>query len=177
MALNSKKNQLLILDTSAFVGGFDPFSIRDKILYSVPLVREELSKFPQLKMRHDSASDLGRLRVVEPDYDFILKIREFSKETGDLNFLSDADKQILGLALQLRTNISTPIIITDDYSIQNVARNIGIEYSSLITSGIRSYLKWEIYCPACYRRYASDHMPMLCEFCGTNLRRKPLRKK
>jgi len=80
------------------------------------------------------------------------------------------------LALELKDSGLTPLIVTDDYSIQNVANKIGVEFSSLMTFGIKFRFKWILYCPACYRKYPSDYKSKVCEVCGTELKRKPKKK-
>ncbi|MCK4440061.1 ribonuclease VapC, partial [Candidatus Bathyarchaeota archaeon] len=87
------------------------------------------------------------------------------------------DLQVLTLALQLKTQGYSPSIVTDDYSIQNVANQMGIEFASLATFGIRFRLHWIRYCPACHKRYPANHKSKRCEVCGTELKRKPSRKK
>jgi rRNA maturation endonuclease Nob1 len=68
------------------------------------------------------------------------------------------------------------MIATDDYSIQNVANQMGIEFASLATFGIRFRLQWIRYCPACHKKYPANYKFRKCEVCGTELKRKPLRK-
>ncbi|MDH5754641.1 MAG: ribonuclease VapC, partial [Candidatus Bathyarchaeota archaeon] len=85
--------------------------------------------------------------------------------------------QVLALALELKTHGYSPLIATDDYSIQNVANQMDIEFASLATFGIRFRLQWIRYCPACHKRYPADYKSRRCEVCGTELKRKPLRKK
>jgi len=83
---------------------------------------------------------------------------------------------VLALALELKSYGENPLIVTDDYSIQNVANQLGLEFAPLMTFGIRYRLDWTIYCPACHREYPADYKPKTCKACGTELKRKPLRK-
>ena len=162
----------LILDTSAFIAGFNPSAV-DAELFSVPEVEQELAKAGLPKVRFDSAVQSGKLKVKQPDAVFLGKVREASKQVGDLLYLSEADMRILALAMQLKTEEQTPTIVTDDYSIQNVAGKIGINYTPLTTFGIKFYLKWTLYCPACRKKYPPDHKSQTCKICGTPLKRKP----
>jgi len=107
---------------------------------------------------------------------FLERVKESSKTVGDVLFLSEVDLQVLALALELKTGGLIPLIVTDDYSIQNVADQVGVEFASLMTFGIRFRHHWIMYCPACYRKYPPDYKTEMCEVCGTKLRRKPLRK-
>jgi len=116
------------------------------------------------------------LRLKTPKEHFMHRVRESSKTVGDMLFLSDVDLQVLALALELSNTGRNTLIVTDDYSIQNVAIQIGVEFTSLMTFGIRFRLHWIMYCPACGRKYPPDYKLKKCEVCGTELKRKPMRK-
>ena len=68
-------------------------------------------------------------------------------------------------------------IVTDDYAIQNVANQMGVEFASLMTFGIKFRLYWIKYCPACHRKYPSDYRFKHCKVCGTELKRRPLKSR
>lgn len=127
-------------------------------------------------MRFSAAVENGRLRVRTPRNSFLREVKEASKMVGDARYLSEADLQVLALALELKSKSLSPFIVTDDYSIQNVANQIGVNFTSLVTYGIRFRFNWIHYCPACHRKYPSDYRSKSCEVCGTRLKRKPLRK-
>jgi len=169
------RKRAIVLDASAFISGFDPFSVQDE-QYSVPSVRQELVENSLPSLRFDTASERERLKVLEPDPHFLSEVKNLSKEAGDIRFLSEADMEILALAMQLKEDGCDPLIVTDDYSIQNVAKKIGVNFAPLITFGIRFFLKWLLYCPACHRKYPPDYQSNRCQICGTILKRRPLRK-
>lgn len=164
------------MDTSAFITGFDPFSVSEE-QFSVPMVKEELIFQSMPGMRFKAAVESGKLKVIMPSTHFLNSVKESSKNVGDILYLSEADLQVLALALELKHMGYSPTVVTDDYSIQNVANQIGVKFAPLITFGIRYQLEWMLYCPACHKRYASDYKLKTCEICGTELKRKPLRKK
>ncbi len=126
--------------------------------------------------RFNAAVENRRLMVRKPRSSSVQEIREASRMVGDMRYLSEADLQVLALALELKREGLHPFIVTDDYSIQNVANQIGANFTSLMTYGIRFRFNWILYCPACYRKYPSDHKLESCEVCGTKLKRKPLKK-
>jgi len=164
-----------VLDTSAFIAGFDPLAITDPI-YTVPAVGQELVSNSMVYTRYKTAAESGKLRVKTPASVYMGEVRVSSKAVGDVRFLSGVDMQVLALALELRNFGENPLIVTDDYSIQNVANQLGLEFAPLMTFGIRYRLDWAIYCPACHREYPADYKFKTCEACGTELKRKPLRK-
>jgi UPF0271 protein len=166
----------IVLDTSAFIAGFNPSAVNCD-LYSVPEVERELIKAGLPGVRFETSVEAGKLRVQTPDARHIDAIREASKESGDILYLSEADILVLALAAQLRDEGHAPTIATDDYSMQNVATKVGIGFTSLATFGIRFSLQWLLYCPACRRKYPSDYKYQDCEVCGTRLKRKPQTKR
>lgn len=165
----------IVLDTSALVAGLDPFSISEE-QYTAPKVREEMAENSMSGMRFKTAIENGKVKVKMPDAAFLKKVKTFASAVGDAFFLSETDMQVLALALELRTCGHFPLIATDDYSIQNVANQMRIEFASLATFGIRSRLQWVRYCPACHRKYPANYKSDRCKICGTKLKRKPLRK-
>jgi len=173
--LTQQSRRAIVLDTSAFIAGFDPLSVAD-VVYSVPSVERELASNSLPWTRFKTAIESGKLRLKAPSRTFLERVKESSKTVGDVLFLSEVDLQVLARALELKSLGYSPLIVTDDYSIQNVANQIGVEFASLMTFGIRFRHHWIMYCPACYRKYPPDYKGETCEVCGTKLKRKPLRK-
>lgn len=164
------------MDTSAFIAGYDPLSISDE-QYSVPTVKEELIADSLPWVRFNAAVESGKLKVRMPEASSISRVKESSRTVGDVLYLSEADIHVLALALELKDAGNSPSIITDDYSIQNVANQIGVGFSSLMTLGIRYRFHWILYCPACHHKYPTDCKQKECKICGTMLKRKPFAKK
>ena len=169
------KKRVIVLDTSAFIAGFDPLAVPE-MQYTVPEVKNELIEDSMTWMRFNAAVESGKLTVKNPKSSVSQDIQEASKKVGDMRYLSEADMQVLALALELKGSGYSPLIVTDDYSIQNVANKIGVEFTSLMTFGIKFRFKWILYCPACYRKYPPDYKSKVCEVCGTDLKRKPKKK-
>jgi UPF0271 protein len=173
--LSANGKRAIILDTSAFVAGFDPFSICEEE-YTVPAVKDEIARKSISEFRFETAEESGKIKIQKPDEEFLETAKRTASEVGDTFFLSDADLQVLALAFQLRANGYSPLIATDDYSIQNVAKQAKIEFASLVTFGIRRRLQWMRYCPACHKTYSANFKSSSCDICGTLLKRKPLRQ-
>lgn len=165
----------IVLDTSAFIAGFDPLTVLDN-QYTVPEVERELIADSIPWTRFKTAVENGKLTIREPKKSFTREILEASKKVGDMRYLSEADLQVLALSLELKAEGLIPLIVTDDYSIQNVANKVDVEFTSLLTFGIKFRFKWILYCPACYRKYPPDYEFKICEVCGTELKRKPKKK-
>jgi UPF0271 protein len=140
---------------------------------TTPKVEEEIRTKSMTWVRFKTAVESRKIIVRIPSEECLNLVETSAITVGDTFFLSETDKQILAIALQLKKSGRRPQIITDDYSIQNVATQLGIEYASLATYGIRRLLRWMRYCPACHREYPADFASTRCAICGTELKRKP----
>ena len=172
--INRKGKCILVLDTSAFYSGFDSFSV-DIEQFSTPKVEEELRANSMTLFKFKTAVENKRIIIVTPSEEAMAEIQKSSLGVGDSFLLSETDKQVLALALELRAAGCDPQIISDDYSIQNVATQLNIKFTSLATQGIRRLLKWMRYCPACHKGYPANCRSEVCDICGTSLKRKPVR--
>jgi UPF0271 protein len=163
--------KILILDTSAFLAGFD-LSLTNFKAVSTPLVIKELPKEGPVALRVKALQEIGKLIIKEPSEEFEKKIHEAAVKIGDKTALSKTDLQLLALAFELKSNNFTPVILTDDYAIQNVACFLKIDFSSIATFGISKALNWIVYCPACFKEYDKNFNKLTCDICGTKLKRK-----
>ena len=162
----------LVLDSSAFIQGLDP---QNEAAYTVPLVVEELrDEFTAARLRSMEAT--GRLKVVEPEQWLLDVVEGEALRMGESHALSATDKQVLALGLQLRNDGLEPVIVSDDYSVQNMADALGLGHRGLATPGIKRRFTWTLYCPGCRREYTEPQPEDVCPVCGTVLKRKPVRK-
>jgi UPF0271 protein len=166
----------LVLDTSAFVMGLNPSGL-NLPSYSATSVFDELIPNTLPHTRFATSRDSGQLTVKRPSSSSTKIVEESSSRVGDALVLSRADSEVLALALDLKKNGISPVIVSDDYAIQNVAETLGIDHASLATFGIAQKFDWIYYCPACFRKYRADDAGQACRVCGTPLKRKVARKK
>jgi UPF0271 protein len=164
----------MVLDTSAFIGGLDPFIIREEQI-APPMVEEELRRNEMMLLRFRTAVESRRLKIIAPAQPFLDQVKSCATSVGDSFYLSATDTQVLALALEIAARGDNPQIVTDDYSIQNVATKLDLGFVSLATFGIKRVLKWIRYCPACHRTYPANFKATDCPICGTQLKRKPER--
>jgi len=156
-----------ILDASAFYAGV-PFRSSD-VCYTTSLVYEEIK---HIKKNHDALGTLletNRLKIREPDPEYTKSAIKSSKDTGDFPQLSKQDISIIALAINMKGQI-----ISDDFAISNVAKNVGLEIIPIMTKGIKDVGKWVHYCPGCRTNHATGKE---CPVCGTPLKRKLLKEK
>lgn len=155
--------------------GLNPSAL-DVPTYSVPSVMKELVPDSLPHTRFEASQDSGRLIARAPSSPSMTVVQETSSKVGDLGVLSNADLEVLALALDLKNNGLSPTIVSDDYAVQNVSETLGIEHTSLATLGIIRKFDWIYYCPACFRKYATEEAGQTCRICGTRLKRKVARK-
>jgi endoribonuclease Nob1 len=162
----------VLLDTSAFIQGYNMSPEED--YYTVPEVldeiREELGR-----MRYEGAKASGKLRQMQPEERWVKELEAKARASGEAHKLSTTDKQLLALALQLKTDDDVPTIVSDDYSVQNMASRLGLRFVAQVTRGIKKVYEWSIYCPGCRKRFDSPQEDNVCPICGTELKRKPRR--
>jgi len=156
-------DKVYVIDTSGFITQVE---FRDGTTVTVPAVVDEIMDSTS-RLRFDLLKDAG-LRVELPDEACRDKVRSAAISTGDASVLSMTDLDILAKALELKSWFGV-ILVTDDYAIQNVAVNLGIEYKTAATSGIRKNVVWELKCTGCGNVVKSG---IECPICGSGVRRR-----
>jgi UPF0271 protein len=154
-----------ILDASAFYAGIPFGSSND--CYTTSMVFDEIK---HIKKNHEVLETLletNRLKIRDPDQKAINLAIAASKNTGDYQQLSKQDLSIIALCIELEGQI-----ITDDFSISNVAKNLGLKISPIMTQGIKDVGKWVHYCPGCRSNHKNGKE---CPMCGTPLKKKLLK--
>ncbi len=154
--------------------GLDPLGLEFDS-YSVPEVAEELRQQTGPSYRLTVSSSSGKMKIKAPTSTSLTEVFARATKLGDKVVLSKTDTSILALALDLSKEGLAPVIVSDDYAVQNVAESLSLAYQSLATIGIRQKFNWVLYCPACYRKYPTGDTEV-CLVCGTRLKRKPLTK-
>jgi len=152
-----------VLDSSAFYAGI-PFSSNEPS-YITSLVYNEID---HIKKDHDAVQILietKRLTINEPEEKFVTTSIDAAKKSGDFSNLSDEDISTIALSLQLGAEL-----VTDDFAVSNVAKNLNIKVIPVMTSGIKKIITWVYYCPGCKTDFSETTN---CPNCGNRLKRKP----
>jgi UPF0271 protein len=147
----------LVLDAGAF---FIDIAFSGEI-FTVPGVVEELRDL-RAKCRFDLLEQQG-LRVVQPGDRTLAEVKDAVRRTGDQGVLSPADESVLALALEIGGDICT-----DDFAVQNVAKEMGIEVHP-IQQRRAVKVQWRYRCAGCGRYYRE---PGECPVCGAQIKRK-----
>jgi UPF0271 protein len=90
-------------------------------------------------------------------------VRARAAATGDSLRLSPADVDALALALEHGATL-----ITDDYSMQNLAKATGIPYLPMSQRGIVRVWAWERRCRGCHKEWPEGTAE--CPDCGSEVR-------
>ena len=155
-----------ILDASAFYAGV-PFGSADDC-YTTSLVYDEIKHIKKSQDVLGTLLETNRLKIREPDKESIIAAINAARDTGDYPHLSKQDVSIIALCIELNGEI-----ISDDFAISNVVRNLGLTISPIMTQGITDIGKWIHYCPGCRINHSSGKE---CPVCGTQLKRKLLKR-
>jgi len=149
-----------VLDTSGILHSDMDFSSSG---YFIPnsILRELRDENAKLMVEQGIRN--GYIRIRDPNVRSIEKVKETAKETGDLQRLSEADIEVIALALENKAEI-----VSDDYSIQNVARILKLRYHTMAQRGIKKQYKWGKVCPSCGLKYTAEFK--VCKVCGSRLR-------
>ncbi len=147
---------MLVLDSSAL---FSMDQLPEEESVCPPGVIDELTKYKDHRL--DLWGDL--LRVSECTSASIKEVECAARKSGDLGRLSPVDITVLALALDVNGTI-----LTDDYSIQNTAKIIGIPYRAVGQNGIKKVERWNYRCIGCgkwFKEKADE-----CPICGSSMR-------
>ena len=162
-----------VLDASAFINGFQPTS---KNNFTVPEITAEIKDF-ESRLLYDTAVDEGRLTVRDVTQEYMDKTDAIISSSGDILRLSVPDKKIIALALMLEDEGRIVMVISDDYTIQNTLKIMGIDYSGIITEGIREVYNWKKVCNGCRKEFEEDYPFDDCDVCGSRIFKKRIKVK
>jgi len=103
------------------------------------------------------------ITIMEPSKDALSKVDRGARETGDDARLSPVDREVIALAIDLDATL-----MSDDYSLQNLATHLGVPYSPAGMKGITRQVRWRYRCVGCGRVWSKNHPD--CPVCGSPLR-------
>lgn len=154
-------SDLYVLDSPVFIYGV---KVTGEI-YTVPKVIEEL-RSAGAEVTVQALLREG-LKIEPPLEKDVNAVTEKAKLTGDYPRLSATDIDLLAKALQIDGTL-----VTDDYSVQNVAASLDIETKPIRQERIKRILIWRHRCVGCGRTYETK---TTCPVCGSEVRLKPIR--
>jgi len=146
-----------VLDASALLSG----ASFDGELYTTPEAVAEVRRLGSTTQL--DAVLATKVRVLTPSKESHEAVEAAARGTGDIARLSPTDQGLLALARGLDATI-----LTDDYSIQNVASRLGIPYERVVERGIREVVVWRYRCMGCGRFF--EEPTRECPVCGSKVR-------
>lgn len=150
----------LVLDTSALLAGRPLGPGEDTLVPSA--VMEELSPGGRDRRHLDMLLAAGARLVEAAPADRARVVAEAQKG-GEGGRLSSADIDVLAVALEVNG-----ILVTDDYTVQNLAKRLGLEFRPIQTKGITETYSFVPRCTGCGRFY--EKMLPDCPVCGSALK-------
>lgn len=160
-----------ILDASAFINGFKMISDNN---YTVPEITEEIKDF-ESRLMFDMALEEGKVIVQDVPSKWISCVNDIISESGDILRLSLPDKKLISLAYMLREEGKSVKVVSDDYTIQNTLKIMGIPFSGILTEGIKGIYNWKKVCEGCKKEYPDDYPFDDCEICGSKIFKKRIK--
>ncbi len=160
--------KVYILDASGLINGFyskDSLNI---------MTSETINEIKDIntEMLLNNCINEGIIRIEDVNYQDDKEINEVLLSSGDLMRLSSTDKGIVALALKHQKEGDEVITVTDDYSMQNALKLLGLKYKSVRTRGITNTIQWKKICKGCRKEYPSDTKLEECDICGSPIIRK-----
>lgn len=167
------QKKIYVLDASSIIGGFYSKMSENYTTSSVILEIKDLKSSLLLQ----SAIDGGHIKIEEPSNEDIEETKRIIKLSGDILRLSEVDQNLIALALKLKRKGNDPIVVTDDYSMQNTLKTMKIPFRSVLTEGIKEIYNWIKICKGCKKKYPSDYSFEDCEICGSPVYKKRIKIK
>lgn len=168
--MEGKSNkECVIVDANAFLINSAIQYLQDYRCFTVPEVIDEIKTLKH-RVCVEVLLDLKVLSVVNPDKKHVEKALEEAKKSGDISSLSKTDLKLLALALQLQEEGLNPLLLTDDYTMQNLASRLNLRWRNVKIDAIRRRIKWRYRCTACNEEY-SEYLEE-CRVCGHKLKRE-----
>jgi rRNA maturation endonuclease Nob1 len=156
---------LLLLDAA---GILEAPNITPSECVTVPEVTGEISPGGSAYRRLEQLLAAG-LRVQASSNASLARVKRTAQEAGNWGRLSPADASILALALDLPRGK----LVTDDYTVLDLAKRLGISTQTIRTKGIDVTKDWIARCAGCGRAYEESIAGRPCPVCGAEVRLKP----
>lgn len=146
-----------VLDATAIRSGM---TIAGEGWFTTPGVMDEI-RLGRQGRQAELFAELA-LGIREPSTKSMEAVARAAESTGDMGRLSETDRGIIALALELGATL-----ISDDYSVQNTARFLEIPFLTDM-QGIRKIIHWTHRCRGCGRYYDKEQPD--CPICGSEVR-------
>jgi len=148
----------IIIDSGLFMNTSNIPSFDDNV-YTTSLVINEI-QHTKTDYLFELFKSKNKVTILEPTQDDVDKIIKQAKNIGQKD-LSNTDIHVLALCLQF----DTPLLISDDYDVRNVAHSLNILSKGNTTTGGYKLRKYKFKCSGCGKIYSKSLLE--CDICGT----------
>ena len=166
--------KVYVLDAGALLSNWTQ-KHPDYLFITTYSIIDELHNRPS-QQRADNLVSTGRLSIESPAQSWIKQVAIVSSNVGDGHVLSDADTELIALALEFKNSGKEPVVVSTDLAVLNTAINLGV----LILDPkkrMKHVISWVLKCPACSNEEPSSSKFTECPVCGTEMRRKAASRK
>lgn len=158
-----------VLDTSLVLGGQEP--PRDGSWSTTPEAAAELKPGGRDFRRFEAWQAIGLVvRAADPQH--LARVRDAATKAGSLARLSAADLSLLALALGEQATL-----LTDDHTMLDIARRLGVAAHPINTAGIAATLDFRPRCSGCGRWFDAPQKNDTCPVCGSPVKDRPTRSR
>ena len=163
--LKGKKKIFYVIDTSAILSGIS-LNLDEEVMITTNSISAELTPGGRDYRSFNFLIEKGLL-IRDPSSKSIEFAISVSKKSGDFVRLSHADLEIIALSLDINSeNDKESVILTDDYSIQNIANILKIKYENINQPKITKRFKWAYRCLGCRKKFRENIK--ICPICGAS---------
>jgi len=156
-----------VLDTSLLLAGMEPPA--GARWATTPEAAAEVSPGGRDARRFEDWKSLG-LQIRSAAGAATEQVDRSAMHAGNLGRLSEADRSLLALALELKATL-----LTDDKTMQDIALRLDIPTRGALAAGVSETLDWAPRCQGCGRWYEEMPKREECIICGSSvhLKRRP----
>ena len=164
--IKKEPKQRFILDSAAILNNFSfHFDFETHYLMTPEIVVEMKDLRSRMLIEQGFKDKL--LGIVPASEKSSAQVRERAKELGLLKRLSLADISAIALAMDLKGK--GYLVLTDDYTVQNLLEEFRLPYCGVLMEGIRSKIKYEKECSNCAKKFGIDTKRKKCDVCGEQI--------
>jgi len=165
--MGSTNKVAYVLDTAALFASY-PLMLPPiiEVLTTSEVVKEVIDEESRRSLEYSIES--GKLRIKDPNENSIKEAIEAAHKLGEGCRLSRTDITLIALTIQLLKDGFTVYLVTDDYSIQNIAKFLGAKVIGIKRRVISKVIKYVFKCPSCGYKSSSETK---CPICGTEMTR------
>lgn len=167
--MEEKSKKCVVVDANALLMNNALQYLKNYCCFTVPEVIDEIKTIKH-RVCIEVLLDLKVLSIISPNREHLERVLEAARRSGDISSLSKTDLKILALAFQLQEQGCDPLLMTDDYTVQNLASHLKIRWRNVRVDAIKKRIRWCYRCTACdevYNEYLEE-----CRVCGHKVKRE-----